>query len=322
VVAAPEEATQVQPRPARNGFFGLIVGLMLGLGAAFARDALDTRVRSSEEAEAALGLPILSRIRRPRGRGAGADAVDLTMRASPGGLEAEGFRILRANLSFGLLAHKVKTVMVTSAIQGEGKSTTVANLAVALALSGKRVALVELDFRRPSLARLFGLADQRGLTSIAIAESDLDSAVHRIELPQVSGSLSSSEQGELVVLTSGPLPPDPAEFIGTDAVKQIVERLAAEYDYVLLDSPPIVTVSDATLIAGLADAAFVCVRIGVVTRPLLHETHRALDRLPLPVLGLVITGADSDDAVGYGQYGYGANSYVAAGASASGKSSD
>jgi receptor protein-tyrosine kinase len=118
------------------------------------------------------------------------------------------------------------------------------------------------------------------------------------------------------VLTTGPLPPDPAEFIGTDAVRRIVSDLRADFDYVLLDSPPIVTVSDATLIAALADAAFLCVRIGVVTRPLLHETHRALGRLQVPVLGLVITGADADTDVGYGQYGYGANTYAAADAPA------
>ena len=264
VVARPDAATQVQPRPLRTGLLGLLVGVVLGLAAVFLRDEFDARVRTSGEAETLLATPILSRIPRPQ-ESRGTPPI-LAMRAQAGGQQAEAFRILRSNLNFGLLSSGAKVVMVTSAIQAEGKSTTLANLAVAYALSGKRVAIVDLDLRRPSLAKLFSVANGRGVAGVALGESSLTEALEPVDL---GGALATTPRSRCVgldLLTTGALPPDPSEFINSEAVRGIVRQLRQTYDLVLLDAPPLLAVSDTTVISELADAVFACVRLGVAQR--------------------------------------------------------
>ena len=155
VVRSGGKAVQVQPRPVRNGVLGLALGLLFGVGLAFLWETLDTRVRSAEEIAERLGLPLLARIPAPPRRLRNENR--LVMLADPAGIHAEAFRMLRTNLEFANLERGARTIMVTSAVETEGKSTTIANLAVALARAGKRVALVDLDLRRPFLARLFAL---------------------------------------------------------------------------------------------------------------------------------------------------------------------
>lgn len=271
VVAAPEEAAQIRPRPLRSGVLGAVLGLVMALVAVFLRDALDTRVRTSAEAEALLGTPILSRIPRPReGR---TDAQGLAMLVAPHGAAAEAFRILRGNLTFGLLSSEAKVVMVTSSAQAEGKSTTIANLAVAHALAGKRVALVDLDLRRPSLAKLFGVSPAPGVAGVALGQASLSPALKSIQLTRADDP-TSHPRTQLDVLASGALPPAPSEFINSDAVRGIVRVLREQYDLVLIDAPPLVHVSDTSIIADLADAVFVCVRLGIVRRSLLESCGR------------------------------------------------
>ncbi|WP_040598421.1 polysaccharide biosynthesis tyrosine autokinase [Patulibacter medicamentivorans] len=299
VVAGPEEAPQVRPRPVRNGVLGLFVGLLVGLAGAFLRDTVDTRVRSGDEAEQELGVPILSRVPRPSGGRVGDG--QLTMLSELGGAAAEAFRILRTNINFGLTTHRARTVMVTSSTQGEGKSTTIANLAVATALSGRRVAIVDLDLRRPTLASMFGASSGRGLTGVAIGDATLEEALIEVDLPAPSGGIGQPE-GRLWLLPSGPTPPDPGDFVGAEPVREIVKRLREDFDVVFLDAPPLIAVSDTAVVAEYADALFLCVRLGVARRPLLRELARALERLRLPVLGQVITGAEVDDALSYQSY--------------------
>ena len=156
VLRQADGAVLTQPKTVRNGALGLVVGLVLGLGLAFLREALETRVRTTEEVSARLGgLPLLGRLPRPpkRLRRSG----KLVMLEDPASAQAEAFRMLRANLDFMTLDRDARTIMITSALEQEGKSTTVANLAVAFARAGKRVALVDLDLRRPVLARFFDL---------------------------------------------------------------------------------------------------------------------------------------------------------------------
>jgi len=267
---------------------------------------LDTRVHTSAEAEALLDTPVLSRIPRPsNGRGV---TPGLAMLEKPTGVHAEAFRILRSNLRFGLLSSDATVVMVTSSTVGEGKSTTISNLAVAQALGGKRVALVELDLRRPKLASLFQVSGGSGLTSVALGQLPLADALKPVDLQTVSSRSARGSDARLDLLTAGQLPPDPSEFINTDAVRTLIRELREGYDLVLIDAPPLVSVSDTAAVADLADAIFVCVRLGLVRRPLLTEFRRSLSRLSIPVLGQVITGAEIDDLGGYsGYYVYGAS---------------
>ena len=185
VVQQAADAEQIAPTPKRNAMLGLAFGLLLGIAAAFIWDALDRRVRDETEVEAALGIPLLARISSV-GRTAGGKAI-LAMQEEPTERDAESIRRLRTSLEFANLDLKAKVVMVTSAVPEEGKSLAVANLAIALAHSGRRVALVDLDLRRPSIARLFGVGSGRGLTDIALNRVDLDSALVRVPLRPTQG---------------------------------------------------------------------------------------------------------------------------------------
>ena len=166
---------QVQPKPARNGVLGFFIGLGLGLALAFLRDALDTRVRSAEEVSERLALPLLARLPEPPA--ALRNANGLSMLEEPESLHAEAIRVLRTNLEFVNHERGARVIMVTSALEGEGKSTTVANLAVAYARAGRRVIAVDLDLRRPFLDKLIGIPRQPGVTQVALKYIDLDEAL-------------------------------------------------------------------------------------------------------------------------------------------------
>jgi tyrosine-protein kinase len=309
VVQEAANAEQIAPTPKRNAMLGLAFGLLLGIGAAFVWEALDRRVRDETEVEAALGIPLLARISSV-GRTAGGKAI-LAMQEEPTERDAESIRRLRTSLEFANLDLQAKVVMVTSAVPEEGKSLAVANLAIALAHSGRRVALVDLDLRRPSMARLFGVGSGRGLTDIALNQVDLDSALVRVPLRPTQGesgpgarsaSRPSSDggRGELHVLSAGTAPSSPAEFLGTRMVHDILDNLRERMDYVLVDTPPMLPVSDAAIISSHVDATLVVVRLGRINRSNLRELARELDGSLAPKLGFIITGSDPIDF--YGTY--------------------
>ena len=171
-------AGQIAPRPMRSAILGLLVGIVLGLGLAFLRDALDDGARSADEVADSLELPLLGKLPPP----SLFQRRKVTMLASPEHALAEPYRILRSNLEFVTLDRNMKSLMVTSATTGEGKSTVAANVAVAFALTGKKTLLVDLDLRRPSMARLFGLNERPGITDVALGRATLASAVRSIPL--------------------------------------------------------------------------------------------------------------------------------------------
>jgi tyrosine-protein kinase len=306
VVREARDAKQVQPRPVRNGILGLALGLVLGIGLAFLRDALDTRVRSAEEISEHLALPLLARIPEPPRQLRNKN--HLVMLAAPSGVHAEAFRMLRTNLEFANLERRARTIMVTSAVEREGKSTTAANLAVAFARAGKRAVLVDLDLRRPFLARLFGLVPDRfGITDVALGHVDLADAIWSVGLTNGRAIRAHTNghgpvEGVLHFVPAGSTPPDAGEFVGTKVLAEILDRLAERADVVIIDAPPLLHVGDAMTLSARVDALFVVTRLNVVRRPMLAEMRRVLHASPAAQLGFVLTGAGPEDGYGYGGY--------------------
>jgi Mrp family chromosome partitioning ATPase len=333
VVQYASKPVLTQPKTSRNAILGLFLGIVLGIGLAFLWEALDTRVRSAQEIGDRLGLPMLGRIPAPRK--ALRDNHRLVMLGDPTATEAEAFRMLRTSLEFATLGRDIRTIMITSAVEQEGKSTTIANLAIALARAGQKVILVDLDLRRPYLDRFFNLQGP-GLTQVALGRATLEQAlsfgavslsVRPQRETQVTGNghvrvssvnlvgngngngngnghgLGGSVKGVLAVIPSGPMPPDPGEFVGTAALSELLAELRELADIVLVDAPPVLHVGDAMTLSAKVDGIIVATKMKVVRRNMLGELNRQLAGSPTPVLGYVVTGAQEEDA-GYG-YGYG-----------------
>ncbi len=320
VVQPARGAGQVQPRPFRSGLLGLLVGIVLGLGLAFLREALDTRVRTAEEVSEALDMTLLARLPTPPKRLASKDS--LVMLEAPRSKESEAFRMLRTNLEFTNLEHGARVIMVTSALESEGKSTTASNLALALARSGRHVALADLDLRRPYLDRFFDLNGRPGLTQVALGHVGLEEALVTIAITDPSDNASRVQEalgangtngharvsGVLEVLPSGPIPPDAGEFVGTNAVTAIIQSLRDRADFVIVDAPPLLNVGDAMALSPKVDGIILVTRLKVLRRGTLKELHRLLANVRAKPLGFVVTGAEVEKGYGYG-YGYGYGDY-------------
>jgi succinoglycan biosynthesis transport protein ExoP len=291
-------ASKVRPTTTKNLAMGLGLGIVIGLVLISLAEALDTRIRRSDEISERLGLPLLTRIPIPprslRKTGS------LGMLDDEGGLQSEAYRKLRINLDFANLSIKARTIMITSATEQEGKSTTVANLAIALARAGRRVVLVDLDLRKPFIDHFFDLTGRPGLTDVALGNVTLDQALWSIPFP---GSDAGPRSGSLYVLPSGPMPPNPADLIESAVVSEVLLDLAERADVVLLDSAPLLPVSDGVVLSNKVDAMLVVVRGSTIKRPMLSELQRVLAACPCAKLGYVLTGAEEGEGYGYG-YGY------------------
>jgi capsular exopolysaccharide synthesis family protein len=297
-------AVKIKPQPQHNGILGALGGLLLGVCLAFIAEAYDKRVRSPEEIEAALHLPLLGQIPEPPRDRRRAD--ELVMLAEPSSSEAEAFRVLRTNLQFLNADAQSKVIMITSSVAREGKSTTVASLAIAMARGGARVALVDLDLRSPALDRLFNIRKRPGFTEAALGVASLEEATHWVP---ISGTAAPARTGNgrssarLDVIPSGTLPLNPAEFVESNAAERVLALLRERYDYVLVDAPPLLPVSDGISLSAKVDGMIVVVRIGLVERSSLRECARTLERCPALKLGVAITGAPAST-----QYYYGSSS--------------
>jgi capsular polysaccharide biosynthesis protein/cellulose biosynthesis protein BcsQ len=293
--AAP--GTQVQPRTTRNLVLGFLFGLILGCGLAFLRDALDTRVRTTEEIAERLDLPLLARLPKPSAELRRADR--LVTVSEPDGLAAEGFKIMRANVDFARMEADARTLLVTSAHEGDGKSTTIANLAVLLARAGQRVVLVDLDLRRPFIHQFFDL-DGPGVAQVATGAATLEEALAPIPLvwPGANASWNGHESdglqpsgGLLEVLPAGPMPSRLDDVLAKNILAGMLDGLRERADVVLIDSPPLLA-GDAMATSAAVDAIVIVLNMDRLRRPVLRELRRVLDSIPTRKIGFVVAGAD------------------------------
>ena len=311
VIRTAGVAVQISPQPLRNALIGVALGLALGLGLALLLEALDTRVRSAEEIGERLGLTLLARIPSP--------AKKLKKRHrlvtldEPRAPQAEAFRMLRTSIEFATLDMDTRSILVTSALEGEGKSTTAANLAVTCARAGARVALVDLDLRRPFIAEFFSMQGRPGVTNVALRDVELDDALVPVELgdaPALVGderwpSVDDEARRMLFVLPAGPVPVDPGEFVGSRRLSEILVQLRERFELIIVDAPPLLGVGDAVRLSSQVDGVVLVTRPSLMRRGMLTELRRLLDRMPAHRLGFVVTGSQRDDAAYYHGYGYG-----------------
>jgi capsular exopolysaccharide synthesis family protein len=301
VVRDASSAAQVAPTPLRNAVLGMALGLMLGLGAAIFLNAIDRRIRDAEEIERELQVPLLARLPVPR-RG----NERLTILDGPSDEITEAVGRLRTSFDFANAEPQAHVVMATSAGANEGKSTTIANLAIALARTGRQVVLVDLDLRRPSLARLFHLPDAAGTTDVATGNADLDSVIQTVNTaplrPRVTPIRDSETNARpLEIITAGKTRVDPGAFVETAGLSELLHVLRQRAEIILVDAPPLLAAGDAMALTGKVDALLIVNRLGTLKRPTLNELVRALRRSPAPILGFVATGAQLDE--GYAAYG-------------------
>jgi len=300
---------------------GLALGLVLGIVVAFVRESLDTRVRSAAGASSELRLPLLGRVPRSRRRHRATHGP--AMLVASGGMEAEAFRKLRTTLHMLNRRTSVQTVMVTSAIAREGKSSVVANLGVAFARAGQRVILVDLDLRNPSLQRIFGLEQGLGLTDVVGGQISLDQALtsialrdnHAPAIPRVAsnrdepprpatGNGHSRLEGRLEVLGAGKLPTEASEFVSDERIAKTLREAADRADLVIIDTPPLLAVADALSISTNVDAMLLVVQLRRTRQSHLVELDRALTTSPALKLGVVAVGTrEGDESHAYYQDG-------------------
>ncbi len=280
----------VKPKKGLNTLLAAVVGAMLAVGVAFLMEYLDDTIKSPEDVRQSLGVAPLGAISRIRSRNGESPLVAATQPRSP---ISEAYRILRTNLQFSSLDKPLKTLLVTSANPTEGKSTTAANLAVVMAQAGLSVIVVDSDLRRPTLHKVFGLSNSCGLTTALLQESRA-----------LDGCLQQTNVEHLRVLTSGPLPPNPSELLGSQRMRHLIEQLKKEADAIVFDSPPALAVTDAAVLSNEVDGVLLVVDAGQTRREFAQHARETLVGVGATVLGVALNKLSERAAGSYYYYYY------------------
>ena len=303
MASSATSATQTQPKIIRNALLAVALGLVLGLIIATLRETLDSRVRSADDIAEGLDIPLLARLPSPPRKLRRSGNLALLDGEFQG--YAEGYRRLRVALDYVNLQVGAKTILVTSAVEQEGKSTTAANLAIAIARTGRTVILGDLDLRRPSLDKFFNLESRPGLTDAVAGAASAEDVLRAISLP---GANFNGAPSYLHLLPSGSVPANPGDILDSPRLAGFLSELAQRCDYLILDSPPLLVVSDAVTLGGLADGIVVIIRSSTLRGPSLGEPERTLALCRATKLGYVLTAAEADDD--YGAYYHQGTYYV------------
>jgi capsular exopolysaccharide synthesis family protein len=285
VVAGPQlNEVPVSPRPVRNLGLAALLGLMIGAAAAVLRELLDTTVKTSEALQALASAPVLA------GVPFDADAKGGPLMVAAGGhsARAEALRQLRTNLQYVDVDRPIKTLVVTSAVPGEGKSSTACSLAILFAEAGQRVLIIDADLRRPRVADYLGLEGGVGLTTVLAGKASVDDVLQRYGTA-------------LWVLPSGFLPPNPSELLGSRHMADLLDELREQFDMIIVDCPPLLPVTDAAVVAARADGALLLAKARKTTSAQVTNAVQALQSVDARLLGCVfnMVAAKGPDAYYY-----------------------
>jgi polysaccharide biosynthesis transport protein len=295
----------IEPNIPRNLGFALLLGLTTGVGLAFLLEGLDNTIRTTDQAQTISGLPSLGMI--PLGSksardGANAkrlviasskEAVELITQVRPQSQMAESYRALRTSLLLTSIGAPPKVILVTSALPQEGKTTTSINTAVVLAQKGVRVLLVDADLRRPSIHKTLGMGPRSGLSNVLTGSSTLDQTITR-----------TSILPNLFILPAGTPPPNPAELLASSAMRDILGQLCEQYDHIVVDTPPTLSVTDAVVMSPRADAVVLVIRSGQTTKQALRRARDILAQVNAKVVGVLLNAVDLSSPDYYYYYEY------------------
>jgi capsular exopolysaccharide synthesis family protein len=280
------------PKPVTDVLLAGLLGLVIGVALVLIQDFLDDRIRTQSDLEAAISdrptlglIPKLSSWKNSK-------TPVLLMLSQPRSPIAEAYRGLRTSLAFAGLENPVRVIEITSAGAGEGKTTTSANLAASIAESGRSVCLVDCDLRRPRVHEFFGVANSVGLTDVLTGNTALDDAC-----------IPSNAVDGLWILPSGPLPPNPSELLDRNRTRGTFASLASKFDMVILDTSPVLPVTDAAVLSGAVDAVIIVATANKSTFTEMAKTIQILERVDAPILGVVLNAASEADASVYYRYG-------------------
>jgi len=295
----------VEPNIPRNLAFAFMLGLTSGVGLAFLLEGLDSTVRTTEQAQMISGLPPLGMIplgSRASREGANSkrlviatskEAVELITQVRPQSQMAESYRALRTSLLLSNLGAPPKVIMVTSALPQEGKTTTSINCAVVLAQKGVRVLLIDADLRRPSIHKTLGMGPRSGLSNVLTGSATLEQAITRSPiLPNLS------------ILPAGTPPPNPAELLASTNMRDVLDGLRAQYDHIVVDTPPTLSVTDAVVLSPRADAIVLVIRSGQTTKQALRRSRDILMQVNAKVSGVLLNAVDLSSPDYYYYYEY------------------
>jgi capsular exopolysaccharide synthesis family protein len=287
----------VSPNRRRIFLTALIFGAILGLGAAVVLENLDDSVKSPDEVREQLGLPVIGTIPGIKDSDVpGENGVEVARRLAthfdPRSPVAEAYRSLRTNLAFARAHEAMRTLVLTSPGPADGKSTTVANLAITFAQQGQRTLLVDGDLRRAVLDRMFKVPRSPGLTDVLVGRAQLRDVIHATEIEHLS------------VVGSGPFPPNPSELLGSSAMRDVLRHAQSDFDVVLIDSPPLLAVTDAAVLATIADGAILVIRVGATAKAAVRRAVAQLQTVHGRIVGAVLNDVDLRSGAFSGSYGY------------------
>jgi capsular exopolysaccharide synthesis family protein len=287
----------IKPKKKMNLILGFIVGLGLGVGITFLREYLDTSVKTIEDLEqmnfGVLGsIPFISSQSVVKNNGKVGEITLIESRLithfAPKSPVSEAYRSLRTNIQFAKADKKVKSALVTSSVPGEGKSTTVANLAITFAQMGAKTLLIDADLRRPVLHGIFGCSRNDGLTNVLVGRSTLEEAIHETRIDGLN------------LLVSGTLPPNPSELLNSKVMIKLIDKVSSVYDFVLFDTPPVIAVTDAAVLSTNVDGVVLVVKSGETSREVIERSRMLLDKVNANLLGVLVNGVHL--SMMYGSY--------------------